>query len=223
MFTTIHERKGFTLIEILVTIVIVGIVSTATFKIFDTQSKIYSGERKVSHNILNARILMALISKYVRSIGYNPQEIGGDVFGLKDSTFGTGPITSNTSLYFTKDGNGDGVLNSDDSEMIALNFNSAKSAVQSADIDASGQISQWRDRWLNVTSFSVDYIYEDGTSSSGTTNLPDNTVSNHAFDKVTAVVVTLTTRSEKPHDLTKTFSFETISSTVLLRNRKIAS
>jgi prepilin-type N-terminal cleavage/methylation domain-containing protein len=223
MFKIIHGRKGFTLVEVLVTIVIVGIVSTATFKIFDAQSKIYSGEQKVSHNILGARILMAVISKYVRSIGHDPQETGGSVFGLKDSTFGTSPITSNTSIYFTKDDDADGVLDKNSSEMVALNFDSANSVVQSASIDASGKIAQWHDRWMNVTSFSVDYVYEDGTSSSGTTNLPDNTVSNHTFDKVTAVVVTLTTRSEKPHDLTKTFSFETISSTVLLRNRKIAS
>jgi len=223
MFKMIRGRKGFTLIEVLVTMVIVGIVSTATFKIFDAQSKIYSGEQKVSHNILDARILMALISQYVRSIGYDPQETGGDVFGIKDSAFGSGPITSNTSIYFTKDDDADGVLDNNSSEIIGLNFNAANSAVQSADIDANGQISQWRDRWLNVTSFSIRYVYEDGTLSSGTTDLPDNTVSNHAFDKVIAIIVDLTTRSEKPHDLTKTFSFENISSTVLLRNHKIAS
>jgi len=223
MFKIIHGKKGFTLVEVLVAIVIVSIVSTYTFKIFDVQSKIYSGEQKVSHNIMDARILMALISRYVRSIGYDPQETGGDVFGLKDSAFGASKITSNTSIYFTKDNDANGALASDSSEMIALNFNSSTSAVQSAEIDGSGQVSLWRDRWLNVTSFSVDYVYEDGTSSSGTTNLPDNTVTNHTFDKVTAIVVTLTTRSENLHDLTKTYSFETIESTVLLRNRKIAS
>lgn len=112
---------------------------------------------------------------------------------------------------------------------------------------ANGSITGWTAKFQNVMLFEVDYMYSDGVwASSGTTtqspffgqttvplpgfgtatfntfSTPPNgntTGTGRGFGDVIAVSMAVTTRSEKPHDLTKQYAYETIISTVRLRNR----
>jgi len=225
MLNNLKNESGFSLMELLVAVAIIGIVSTGIYKVFDVQNRVFAGEQKVTHNLANARVIVDILSSFVRLIGYDPQETGISTFGLKDSTesFTNTSMTSNTSLFFTKDANEDGTLNLDTGERVGLKFDSANNILQYAITDSTTGAITWINKWHNITAFSLSYIYEDGTSSTGTANLPSDSVTNHTYDKVMAIVIDITTRSESVHNLTMAYDTETISSTVLLRNRPIAN
>jgi hypothetical protein len=83
---------------------------------------------------------------------------------------------------------------------------------------ASGAISSWDYKFPNITSFVVDYQYADGTWASAA-GMPDPSNALHAPNKIAAISITLTVRSEKPHELTKQYRYETLNSTLMLRNK----
>ena len=110
----------------------------------------------------------------------------------------------------------------------------------------TGSITGWQYKFKNVTMFQVDYQFTNGQwASSGTStqspffgqcnfntfsgacvttfntfvNPPDgNTITNYSFKNVAAIAVALTVRSAKPHDLTSQYIYETMISTIRLRN-----
>ncbi|MBI3581130.1 MAG: hypothetical protein HY098_03485 [Nitrospinae bacterium] len=111
---------------------------------------------------------------------------------------------------------------------------------------ANGQISDWRVKFQNVMLFQVDYLFSNGNwASSGTstqspffgqttvplpgfgtalfntyTNPPNGNTLNtgYGFGDVTAISIALTTRSDKPHDLTRQYVYDTVVTTLRLRN-----
>ncbi len=219
MFEKVHNQKGMTLIELLAAVALTSMIGLVTVQVFSSQNKLYSGERYISRNISHTRIIIDALAKNIRQIGYNPMETDGNVFGIKDSTgsFTTNAITSNTSLYYTEDDDEDGVLDTNMNEKVSISYDSVNNILRLGDIDNVGAIT-WANKWPNVTAFSISYIYSDGTSSSGTTDLPDNTTSNHTYSLIMAIVVSVTTRTEEIHTLTGSYVEETVESTVLLRN-----
>jgi hypothetical protein len=82
---------------------------------------------------------------------------------------------------------------------------------------ANGTIQSWDYVFPNVTNFVVDYQYSDGTWASAA-GMPDPASTIHSFNLIAAISINLTMRSEKQHDLTKQYVYETINSIIMLRN-----
>lgn len=71
-----HGHKGFTLIEILISLVITAIVMTGIFSTFNTQSKTFNTQQQVTEMQQNARASMDIMSREIRMAGYSsPQGI----------------------------------------------------------------------------------------------------------------------------------------------------
>jgi type IV pilus assembly protein PilW len=65
-----RNEPGFTLIEILIALAIAGIISTAIYNLYISQSRIYTQQEQVSDMQQNARVAMDIISRHVRMAGF---------------------------------------------------------------------------------------------------------------------------------------------------------
>lgn len=205
------------MIELLVAISLASIVSLAIYKIFDIQTRLFSGENKVVDMQGLARNSINLLARNIRLAGLDPREVGVNRFGITDSSFSTGGsavITSSDAIYFTTDLNESGALDVNEFMAFKLEGFELKRAVIT---DTSGTIGSWHPVAGNVTSLNIVYGYADRTDSD-TSGLPDNSVSLRNFKDIRSVTITLTARTDNIHDLTRQTVHETVTTLVKLRN-----
>jgi len=93
----IIKNKGFTLIEILITMAITGIVSAAIFTAFQSQQKSYVVQESVAAMQQNLRAGMDMMVWEIRMAGYDPTRDAGAKIEKAESDL----------IYFTKDDNND--------------------------------------------------------------------------------------------------------------------
>lgn len=72
--------KGFTLIEILITLVITSIVMMSIFSAFNTQSKSFNSQQQVTEMQQNARAAMDMMTREIRMAKYSSLSPQGIIF-----------------------------------------------------------------------------------------------------------------------------------------------
>ncbi len=179
MKTILRSRAGMTLVEILMAVAIGSVIGLAIMKIFQSNSQLFSGEKKVTGMVTTGRNAMGALSRAVRQSGYNPTEETSGLFGLKDSTgnfLTTSPaaMTSAKSIYFTMDDNASGTLQNNGNEMIGYRFTGAdcdpsgavtSSCIEVAVIDsATGAISSWVPKFMDIQDLVFIYHYRTGSA-----------------------------------------------------------
>ena len=177
MKSILRSRAGMTLVELLMAIAIGSVIGLVIMKIFQSNSQLFSGEKKVTIMVTEGRNAIGTLSRLVRQSGYNPTEEATGLFGLKDSTgnfLTTSPaaMTSAKSIFFTMDDSGDGSLQNNGSEMVGFRFTGAdcdpsantSSCVEMAQISAGGAVSGWTKKFLDIKDLVFIYHYRTGTS-----------------------------------------------------------
>jgi type II secretory pathway component PulJ len=221
------SQSGLTIVEMVMAIAISSILGIGMMKIFSANRYLFSGEKTAGRTFTNARLVMEELTRSLRMINYNPQETTGGVFGIKQCSGSVGAAFTNTAIaagmnsaiYFTRDYNENGALNFDNNDMVGYKWNAATNTLQYAIVDAaSGNVSSWVDKYPNVTSFIVDYQYYDGSWAS-VTGMPDPAVTTRTFAQIAAISISITMRSERPHELTRQWINETINTTIMIRNK----
>ncbi len=117
------NARGYSLVEILVVLVIVGIITAAIYQAFRSQQHSYLVQDQVAEMQQNLRAALDLMIREIRMAGYDPQETGR--FGIISATgsslnftadMGSGTNNGNgyvdsgeTFLYELYDSDGDGV------------------------------------------------------------------------------------------------------------------
>ncbi|MBA7636515.1 hypothetical protein ES703_44135 [subsurface metagenome] len=108
------NKKGFTLVELLIAIAISGIVAGAIFTAFQSQQKSYLVQDQVAEMQQNLRAAMDIMVREIRMAGYDPQSSNG--FGIIDiqprdvaNNFNAG-LTGNGAFEFTADFDDNGTL-----------------------------------------------------------------------------------------------------------------
>ena len=143
--------NGFTLVELLVAITIMGVVMSGIFSAFYSQQKSYAVQEGVAGMQQNLRAGIYYVERELRMVGYDPTYSG--LFGLKDNG-SDGRITDANNIYFTVDRNEDGVVDNTDEEQIAFR------------LDANGNLQKYgavAGLWLTVAENidSLDFVYID--------------------------------------------------------------
>ncbi len=142
-------EKGFTLAEMLVAMVVAGLVMTATYATYMTQTRAYKTNEEVTGLQQNLRSAMYHLERELRMAGYNPTVSMTQSFGFTN--------IGGTTVTFTMDyPNGDGVL--DTTETITYARNATNNTL-TRNAGAGAQMLA-----LDITNFTLAYIKEDGSA-----------------------------------------------------------
>jgi type IV pilus assembly protein PilW len=108
------NKKGLTLVELLVAMAISGIVAGAIYTAFQSQQKSYLVQDQVAEMQQNLRAAMDIMVREIRMAGYDPQSSNG--FGIIDiqprdvaNNVDVG-LTGNGAFEFTADFDDNGTL-----------------------------------------------------------------------------------------------------------------
>ena len=198
-YKSVMSGAGFTLVELMITMVISGIIAGALYSTYQVQQHSYTNQEAVAEMQQNIRAVMASMERDIRMAGYHP---AGGSFGFINvaGTFDNGAgistaVTRNAnSIAFTADLDGDGILdkatqdtngdgNNDmaDMEQIAYRLNGRNLQRYST---TSGVIS-----WVTIANNieAIEYLYLD--SSGVTTSVPAD---------IRAVRVSILARASRP-------------------------
>ncbi len=106
-------NRGFTLVELMITLVLAGIVIAAVYSAYTIQRKTYAAQEQVVEMQQNIRAAIDLMSLDLRMAGYDPSGLGSANAGIT--------AASANSITFTADFNEDGDV-SDAGENIAYDL-----------------------------------------------------------------------------------------------------
>ncbi len=192
-------ESGFTLTELLIGIVLSGVVIAGVYGFFVSQIKTYSLQEQLVEMQENARIAIDTIVMGLQNAGYDPTSV--EKFGITSSDFPSkcdaDPLTTSNELYFTVDDDGDETIDNGDTERIGFKLDSGSLGAASIS-STDGTISGWLPIADNIDILSFIYTYANGTASSGTTDLPSNSVAGKNFADIREVAISLTSKTSQP-------------------------
>ena len=82
-----HSSAGFTFIELLVTMTIVGLILAAMVSAFSSQDRIHKAQDQVALMQQNLRAVMYMMAREIRMAGHDSIRSDGDDFGIEDIRF----------------------------------------------------------------------------------------------------------------------------------------
>lgn len=124
MNTRMHhrtEQSGMTLVEILVTIAILGFIATGIYNIFRVHNIMAARQDETTRMQQELLSIMVMMSDDLRMCGYTPN---GGTFGFN----ATG--TNATAVFCTSDKNGNGVLNANNTNPEHLGYRFVGNQIQ---------------------------------------------------------------------------------------------
>lgn len=127
IFKAVSEKgseQGFTLVELLVSVAILGIAMTAIYSSYLAQQKTFLVQTQVAGMQQNIRAGMHHMVSDIRMAGYDPEN--AETFGMASSLSGfsgSGATCDSTNIAFTLDFDGDRTLDLNDNEMVAYRLN----------------------------------------------------------------------------------------------------
>lgn len=75
--TKTFRSSGFTLVEVLCALALTGLLSAALFSLYQRHQEIYSLNRRIMEDQSRLRAVMGIITRHLRSAGYDPTERAG--------------------------------------------------------------------------------------------------------------------------------------------------
>jgi type IV pilus assembly protein PilW len=147
-------NDGFTLVELLIAMALMGIAMTAIYTTYLSQQKVYALQIQVANMQQNLRTAMYFMVSDMHMAGYDKENTG--TFGLVSSMVGftgSGATCDSTNIAFTLDDDEDGNLDSNDLEMIAYRLNGTN-----LDKFTTAGGGTWRTIALNIDALNFVYL-----------------------------------------------------------------
>lgn len=164
------DQSGMTLVEILVSLFIMGMVATGGYNLFNVHNRIAAEQEETT--LMQQELLTSMVQMTddMRMCGYAPTS---GTFGFRnlpsvgDPNYGR--ATNGTSVYCTWDADEDGVVddNATENEHVAyrLNVNDDGSARATADnVLRKYMDGQWQPVATNIGALNFAYLDEDGAA-----------------------------------------------------------
>jgi len=184
-------EDGFTLVEMMITLVISGIIIAAIYAVYTVQQRTYTAQDAVAEMQQNIRAALMLMSRDIRMAGLDERLAGAEIVEATQGRFGftldrdgdgslDGPDEDITFGFSTDDdSNGDGIV--DD-----LNGDGTVNDTASLGKDNGGGFHDIAD---NIQAIEFHYILDNGTSttSPGTAQ----------FNQIRSVQVSILARADR--------------------------
>lgn len=144
------DKKGFSLIEIMVAIAIMSILSIAMMKTYTGFTRVYTTQEVAAGVQQDLRAALNIMTQDIRMAGFDPME--SDNFGVE--------VATATNIRFTSDTDMDGVVDVSNFERITYNLNAGTNQLQQ--ILYEGTASESTQPVVdNVTNVAFTYLDED--------------------------------------------------------------
>lgn len=166
----LKQQKGFTLIELMISMAVGGIVMAAVMTSFFSQHETYLAQDEVVEMQQNARIAMDMLAHDIRTIGYDPDNRGAAL-----TTSGIDANGTASTLTFTRDDETGGL------ETIEYSLYDAFSTVSKNDgkiddlaleiTDKSGASGGRQPLAENISQLEFRYLDDDGNTTSTLTKV----------------------------------------------------
>ena len=169
-----YNQKGFTLIEVLITVAISGIVLGGIFTTYSSQQKTYVSSDRLAEMQQNIRSAVLIMSSEIREAGCDPtQKANADIISATSTQF---HFTRDIAGHAINPQQGDGDVNDTD-EDITFGFSPANDANSDGIADA-GAANLGRNRndgagfqpiAENIQAIEFNYILDDGSTAANPT------------------------------------------------------
>jgi type IV pilus assembly protein PilW len=135
-------QKGFNIIEVMIAMAISSVLVTAVYQTFHSQQRSYTMQNEAAAMEQNLRGSMYLLTKELRSAGYNPQQTPTDSsvsttnfrfvtsFPAPDNLFTVNYANDHSIVAFTLDTDSSKFIESNKNEQIAYRFNNAQKTLE---------------------------------------------------------------------------------------------
>jgi prepilin-type N-terminal cleavage/methylation domain-containing protein len=156
-----RRNRGFTIVELLVALAIVGLVLGAIYAVFTSSNRSYHTQDRVVDTQQGLRVGVDFMVRDIRLAGLDPEETG--LFEIEQAT--------TTLIQFTADLNMDGIIDENNRERVAYQFSGSE--LQRCNLDTqyvdngspppdripdSGPPSKWDTLIDNVSALTFNYF-----------------------------------------------------------------
>lgn len=184
------DESGFTLVEMLITLALGGIVVASIYTTYDAQRKAALVQQEMVRSQQNLRAALYVMTKEIRMAGYDPREVGTGITAAGDGSNGD-PLT------FTLDANHDGIDNDGDGDIDDLDTDGDIQTVSldlydslgDGDSDIGRKVGAANRQAIAENIDALEFLYLDGDGS--VLAPPVDT------DRVRAIQVTVVARSDR--------------------------
>jgi len=191
-----NSNDGFTIIELLIAIAIMGIIISALFSFSIAQRKYFSVQTQISEMTQNTRAAMDMIGGELSMAGYRPSDATPVFFGIPYST---------SQLQILAEFNADNDRD-DTYENITYTYDSSEKQIK-RNTNTGGGNQTFSE---NIQSFTFEYLDAQGNPTTTTANIRQ-------------IRLTITGRTSKPDHLYTTNSgYRTYTLTSLITPRNLA-
>ena len=161
------NRKGFTLVELLVAMVVASLVMAAIYTAYRSQAQAHRTQQLVVQMQQNMRAALYLLEREIRMAGYSitdppaPAGFVQNFLSLGSPHDGSGAATDANNIAFTVDSNDSGTIDAAAAnagfEIIAYRLNAANNTLERWD----GSSGNWQVAADQITNLTFTYHRED--------------------------------------------------------------
>jgi prepilin-type N-terminal cleavage/methylation domain-containing protein len=155
-----NTKKGFTIIEVMIAMALSSAVLAAVYQTFHSQQRSYTMQSEAATMEQNLRGSLYLLTRELRSAGYNPTQATTDnfrfvtSFASPNNLFVVNYTTDHSIVAFTSDTDGNGAIASNSNEQMAYRFNEAQKTLERFNDAQADTTKKWE-----IVASNIDAVY----------------------------------------------------------------